>query len=229
MRPWFEIEKNPDGSCAVHIGDRIGYGASADDFAEQLGDSQDIVLTVDSDGGSGMTALGVFLCLEKRNVTAHVRKAYSSASIIILAAGKRIGTHATKIMVHGLRSALAFDTAANLRREADSMDEVSAMFANTYAQRTKAPGLIDHWLRGEEDFHFDAEEALRLGFLTEIEPELTLVMPAERAAEASAVNAQTDDEKFCLDILTKAFGNLRVADHKKFSREINTWLSTVRQ
>lgn len=201
MRPCFKFTaKAGDKPAVLAIDEEIGFwGTQAKDFRAQLDavDSATLEVEINSPGGEVMAGLGMFNMLrnwasaEGRSVTTRVTGiAASIASVVALAGDKRVMPKNAFAMVHQA-SGMAWGTADELRETAQVLDKIDGSLRNIYIDRmgvdeAKAAEIMskDTWLT--------AEEALELGFATELSDAVTAtakfdVQKAELPAHVAAV------------------------------------------
>jgi len=142
---------------------------------------EEIELIISSYGGDLDHALAVYSILKeaKERTTARViGVAASAATVIMMAAGKRKADNYAKFLIHA-PSTFAGGNAEDLQAAADELRKYTAKLADVYA------GIegIDELLASEK--WMDAQEALKIGLLTEIEENT----PAIAAKRAKVLNA----------------------------------------
>ncbi|MEO0797432.1 MAG: head maturation protease, ClpP-related [Verrucomicrobiota bacterium] len=177
-RPWFRMEHTAESNSAdIYIYDVIGQdffggGVEAKGFIDELnslGDVQEIVLHVNSPGGSVMHGNAIYnaiLSHPARVVTQIEGLAASMASIIALA-GTEVRMAANSLyMIHNPKS-VGIGEADDLRKEADLLDKMKADAVDVYAAKSgQTEEQISKWM--DEETYFTASEAKEHGFIDEI-------------------------------------------------------------
>lgn len=178
MRTWYIMKAAPTATtpAEISIHDEIGmFGVSAKDFIADLGKvtSKDILLTINSPGGSVIDALAIFNALRTsgKQITMRVLGiAASAASYILLAGHKVIMPENTFVMVHRPMAG-AWGNEDALREVADVLNKIGATLRSTYIQRTgRTEAEIDELL--SKDTYLTAAECKELGLCDEVEPAL---------------------------------------------------------
>lgn len=149
---------------------------------------QDIVVSINSPGGDVFAGFEIYNMLAARNGGTTVRVmglAASAASYIAMAAdpGKLQMCRASMMMIHNPWS-MAYGNAAEMRKQADVLDEVGSIMADIYMQRaTCAKEELRAMLDAER--YLSPTEALAVGLCDEI------IDPAEEddAEETQALAA----------------------------------------
>lgn len=178
MRTWYTMKAAPSATtpAEISIHDEIGfYGVTAKEFINDLGriDSKDILLTINSPGGSVIDALAIFNALRTsgKQITMRVLGiAASAASYILLAGHKVIMPENTFVMVHRPMAG-AWGNEDALRDVADVLNKIGATLRSTYMQRTgRSEAEIDELLA--KDTYLTAAECKELGLCDVVEPAL---------------------------------------------------------
>lgn len=181
MRPCFTFTaKAGDKPAILALDQEIGFwGTQARDFRQALDavEGENLVVEINSPGGEVMAGLGMFNMLRARaangmNITTRVTGvAASIASVIALAGDKREMPKNAFAMIHGV-SGVAWGTEDEIRDYADAVAKMNGSLRNIYVDRMgvseeKAAELMakDNWLT--------ADEALELGFATDITDDIT--------------------------------------------------------
>lgn len=155
-----------------------GEGVTAKQFALDLkaaGKVDLINVRINSPGGNVFDGLAIYNNLAQHPARVEVDvdgMALSIASIIAMAGDEiRIAANAM-MMIHNPHGFAAGD-AAELRRQADLMDQVKGNLINTYAARTKRDaGEISGWM--DEETWFTAQDAVDHGFADAVTEELAV-------------------------------------------------------
>ena len=147
MKNWYAVNAKADKPEEVEISiyDEIGfYGVTAQAFIsdlKNLGDVQNIVLSVNSPGGSVFDGLAIYNALKNmRNKGVHITGrvmgiAASAASFVIMAANTIEMPENSMMMVH-YASGLAWGNAEDMRETADILDKIDASIVGIYTART---------------------------------------------------------------------------------------------
>lgn len=136
-----------------------------------LGDSPGkVVIEANSCGGEATAGAAGMALLERRAKDVTVRiigVAASSASLLVMGAGRIIMHRAAHMMIHEPWAGVV-GTADEMRKVGDDLEKISRTYAECYARATGHPvARIMAWMRAET--WMTAEEALALNFCDEIE------------------------------------------------------------
>ena len=172
------VENKATSSAELYIYDTIGptwagmVGAKGViDSLKEMGDVKNIGVHINSNGGSVWEGLGIYNAL--KNSPAHVSVhidgiALSSASFIAMAGDDINIAENGMIMIHAPAS-MVFGSAADMRKQADLLDQVNQQIVDTYVSRTgleqsevAAMVAAETWMT--------AKDALAKGFATKITP-----------------------------------------------------------
>lgn len=174
-KKWYRIE-NKTNSADIYIYDEIGmWGVDAKDFATSLAlikDFDQINVFINSPGGDVFEGMAIYnaLLTVKDKLTAHVMgMAASIASIILMAAPKRIIHQGALVMIHNPSSGI-WGTASDLRKRAETLDKITDQMVDIYRGVT---GLEDSEIRKllDDETWMEAEEAVENGFATDLNEE----------------------------------------------------------
>jgi ATP-dependent Clp protease protease subunit len=129
-----------------------------------------ITLLINSNGGDVYEALGYIDYMESLpvpvNVFARGRAMSAAAMILCCATGKRYASKRTTIMVHEA-SAEIFGKTADIKANADHIDELEEDFYRLMATRTAKDE--DFWRKAcRKDFYMTAEKAKEFGLIDEV-------------------------------------------------------------
>ena len=197
MRPcyMFAAAKAEGEPETLSIYDEIGFwGVQAKDFRTSLANVKSSILNVEinSPGGDVFAGVAIYNMLKssgKEIVVKVMGVAASAASLIAMAGDKRQMPKNTMMMIHNPWS-FAMGNADELRDTADTLDKIGASLLGTYMGATgldeakvKAMLSTDTWLT--------ADEALEMGFATEItdEVKVSAKFDLERAELPAKVRA----------------------------------------
>lgn len=162
-----------------------GEGVTAKQFAADLkaaGKVDLINVRINSPGGNVFDGLAIYNNLAQHPARVEVDvdgMALSIASIIAMAGDEiRIAANAM-MMIHNPHGFAAGD-AAELRRQADLMDQVKGNLINTYVARTKRDAVeISGWM--DDETWFTAQDAVDNGFADSVTEELAVAASCDTA------------------------------------------------
>ena len=142
-RSWFEAKATSNGDktiAEIMIYDEIGlWGITAKDFADALkglGKVDEIVLSINSPGGSVFDGVSIYNMLKRgrASVTARIDGvAASIASVIAMAADRIIMPSNAFMMVHD-PSGVVMGNSKDMRALADALDKVRDSMAGFYSK-----------------------------------------------------------------------------------------------
>lgn len=129
-----------------------------------------INLLLNSNGGDVYEALGIIDYMESLsvpvNVIARGRAMSAGAMILCCGTGVRAASKSTTIMVHEA-SAEIFGKSADIKANADHIDELEEDFYRMMAQKTKHDE--DFWRKAcRKDYYMTAAKALELGLIDKV-------------------------------------------------------------
>lgn len=174
MKNWYAVnvkaEKPEEAEISIY--DEIGFwGVTAQAFIndlKNLGDVKNIVLSVNSPGGSVFDGLAIYNALKNtRNKGVHIKGrvmgiAASAASFVIMAANEIEMPENSMMMVH-YAAGLAWGNAEEMRETADILDKIDASIVGIYVARTgKSEEDVRALLAAET--YMTANEAKEKGF-----------------------------------------------------------------
>lgn len=140
------------------------------DFLDEREDGEDVVMHINSPGGSAWEGTAIFQALSdyEGKVTIRVDAlAASAASIVAMAGDEVIMGEASMMMVHS-PWLLTMGNAEQLRKDADVLDKVqTAMIAAYMRQTDKTEDELNDLLDAET--WFSAQEAVDEGFATDVD------------------------------------------------------------
>lgn len=169
---WYRVEAKGD-TADIYVYDYIGaWGVEAGTFTKELAalkDKKSLNLYINSPGGEVFDGMAIYNALlqVRGKLTAHVMGlAASVASIILLAADKRIIHRGAMVMIHNPWGC-ACGTAREMRDTADVLDKITGQLSTLYQEITGADeNQVKAWMDAET--WFDTDEAVEHGFATEI-------------------------------------------------------------
>ena len=174
MRPCFVFKNlaKEDSNAVLSIYDEIGFwGVQAKDFVNSVRDvkSAGIDVEINSPGGDVFAALAMYNALKGSGKVINVKVmgvAASAASLVAMAGDSIVMPQNTFMMIHN-PWLFTQGNAAQLRETADTLDKIGDGIRATYAAKTK---LSDEELTAilEKDTWLSADEALEMGFATEV-------------------------------------------------------------
>jgi ATP-dependent Clp protease, protease subunit len=176
MKPMFFAKKKANAG-EIYIYQEIGEGwyggVSANSFADALkevGNVDDLDIYINSPGGSVFEGVAIYnqLARFKAKKVVHIDALAASIASVIAMAGDeiRIASNAM-IMIHRPWG-VCVGTAEDMRRNAETMDQVHDTILDTYVARTKGDrSKIDDWMK--EETWMRAQEAVDRGFADSIE------------------------------------------------------------
>lgn len=180
------------------------------DFLE-ANEGEDIDVILNSGGGSVYGGVEICSLLNGHagNTRALIVGIAASAAAEIALACQEIEMAPGSICMMHAASSISWGTAAHMRKVADMLDRLSKS-SRPYYEKRLSKELIDDIMKGEEDFWFNAEEALDIGFcdkVTEIK---------DAGGEKPAANEEDKDDGdqeikaacMSLEINRLAFANL---------------------
>lgn len=189
-RSWFKIKAqagDPTKPVEMDIYDYIGYwGVNAVGFISEMkaklneSGSKEILLSINSPGGSVFDAVAIFNALRNSGAKVTVRVlgiAASAASLIAMAGDKIIMPENTMMMIHNPLNSI-YGNADEMREMADILDKVGTALIATYVSRT---GLSEDDVKAllSAETYMTAAEAKEKGFCDEIETALTVTAAFE--------------------------------------------------
>ncbi|WP_329752397.1 ClpP-like prohead protease/major capsid protein fusion protein [Stenotrophomonas maltophilia] len=174
------------------IGDYFwGEGVTAASVVEQLAGTAASVINVriNSDGGVVTDGLAIYNALKQHPATINVTVdgvAASIASLIAMAGSTRRMHENTMLMLHGPQGG-GWGFAGDLRERADQIDVYGRQMLVTYSGRAKNPADIETMLTDRKDHWLTASEALALGLVSEVIPDVQ-PEPADSVAAAALLS-----------------------------------------
>jgi ATP-dependent protease ClpP protease subunit len=165
---WYRIENADGGDTAtITIYDEIGwFGTTAREFIDELAaiDAASLDVHLNTPGGEVWDGVAIYNALMQHpaTVTTTVDSlAASIGSLIAQAGDNRVMAKASQMMVHDPKAG-AFGGAAELRKGAEMLDQVTKMIATVYADR--GGGTVAFWRAAmTAESWYSAEEAKRAG------------------------------------------------------------------
>lgn len=178
--PWFALKNVSDEQADIYFYDVIGDSWLGSDAATVVKEikglkAKKLNVHINSPGGSVFDGIAIYNALISHNstVTVYVDSlAASIASVIALAGNKVIIAENAMVMIHNPWTIAAGD-AAEMRKQADTLDQVGETLITTYSSRT---GKDRETVRAAMDAEtwFTAKEAKEWGLVTDITEALPL-------------------------------------------------------
>ena len=173
MKSWYEIKAAAAGDEAdVYLYDEIGgWGVTAKDFIRELNQvkARIINLYINSPGGDVFDGFAIYENLQRHPAAINVTVdgiAASAASYIAQAGNRRVMSKTASMMIHDAWG-FAIGPADDMRKLADSLDQMSDTIAGIYAD--KAGGNVIDWrARMTQETWFNADEAVEAGLADEV-------------------------------------------------------------
>lgn len=209
--PNYRMRMAADKTAEILIYDDIGQsgffagGISAKDFAEDLkalGQVGTLKIRVNSPGGDVFDALAIYNTLRRHPARKEVSvdgMALSAASIVIMAGDHIAMAESAMLMIHDPWS-VSMGSAADMRAQADLLDQVKENLVVVYARRTKRDGEDIRQMMTDETW-MRAGQAFDEGFIDDITGELAVAakfdpdrfknVPPEIRRQMQAMQAKT--------------------------------------
>lgn len=170
---------------------------------------------ITSNGGSVNDAFAIHDILTnsgKKIITVIEGMCASAATIISMAGSERQMTQYSQLMIHNPYGLVQGD-ADELQKAADEMQRIEDKIANFYADKTGTSAQkFDKWMKEEK--YMDAEEALSLGFVTEV------LQPAKAVALINSNNHQNQNSSL-MEFLKEAKATLTEIKNSLFGAPKN--------
>jgi len=155
-------------ACVVFRDEIVPWNFSAVDITHQIAAATRIRFVIDSPGGDAPLALEIIRATEgKEAETEIIAHAFSSAALLALAGSKRRMAAGAWMMIHPIQRAV-MGAPQTLRHAADELDKMIAEAVIVFERAGIRRRLAKKWLTTNSDFYFSAEDAKRIGLVTEI-------------------------------------------------------------
>lgn len=167
----FAIKAAADTPTEIEVYDEIGFwGVNAKDFRAKLKGAGDIVLKINSPGGSVFDGIAIYNDLKAHNGNVRVEITGIAASIasIIAMAGDEIAIAENGMMMIHNAWTIAAGNAEELQAQADVLSKIDGNLALTYASRKGTPGVRAIKQMMADETWMTGKEAKANGFATEI-------------------------------------------------------------
>ncbi len=161
----------------IYLYDEVFFG-SAGDFISQIraAGTKPLALHINSPGGSVFDGYAIYNALlgHAPGVTVYIDGLCASiASYIALAGTKVIMAENAMLMIHNPTTGLYEGDAADMRKQADILDKITASMVAAYARRSnQSPEQITAMM--DEETWLTSEMALAMGFADEVSPALKM-------------------------------------------------------
>lgn len=199
MREWFDIRDEAEGPLRIDIYGPIGKSwwddsaTSAKDVMEAIkgADGKPIEVHVNSEGGSVFDGFAIHTLLRdsESHVIAYIDGlAASAASYIVEAADRVVMSDVAWYMIHNASGAVWGDK-AEMRRQADVLENIDATIASVYASRSEGHDAADFRALMDEETWMDAATAKSYGLVDEISAALPAVAMTDLSGEAAIASA----------------------------------------
>lgn len=188
-----------DSVTEIEIYDEIGFwGVNAKDFRAKLKGAGDVVLKINSPGGSVFDGIGIYndLKAHKGNVRVEITGIAASIASIIAMAGNEIAIAENAMMMIHNAWTVAIGNAEELQAQADVLSKIDGQLALTYAAQKGTPGIRAIKQMMADETWMTGKEAKESGFATEI------LKAADKATQA----------KFDLSVFANAPASLAYSD-----------------
>lgn len=207
MRPFpraeAEEEDQEEETADLYIYDVISswHGVTAADFAKAMKGTKakKINIRINSPGGDVFEARAIVAAIKEarrggKNVTAYVDGlAASAASYVALAADRVVMERGAFLMIHNAWG-FAIGNAEEMRDTAELLDKVDASIVEDYRAKTgEDEEQIRKWMA--EETWFNAEEAMRYGFVDSITGEEDEEEDEDDAEELTNADQEGDEEE----------------------------------
>lgn len=199
----------------IELYDEIGvWGVNAKDFRSKLKGAGDIVLKINSPGGSVFDGVAMYndLKAHKGNVRVEITGIAASIASIIAMAGDQIAIADNAMMMIHNAWTIAVGNAEDLAAQAAVLSKIDGQLAMTYAAQKGTPGIRAIQKMMADETWFTGKEAKDQGFATEI------LKPADKVAQA----------KFDLSVFVNTPESLNYSDNDDTDRTVRDAERTLR-
>ncbi len=171
-----QVSLEGESSSHLYLYGEVGWSVTLRSVVAALEDiavTDPLTVHIHSGGGEVFEGFAIFNIISARpDTTAIVEGLAGSMASVIMCACNRVEAYtASTIMIHQPRTSI-YGTAADLRKQADLVDQISQKAIDVYVKRT---GMKEKSIRSSMDSetYYNAKEALEAGFVDEIigEPE----------------------------------------------------------
>lgn len=230
---WYGMKKTAKGAASIDIFGEIGeFGIMADQFIaslRELGDVKTLDIHINSPGGYVTDGYAIYNFLSRHPAykTAYVDGlAASMASVIFMAADRRIMPQNSLLMIHNPWGGTMGD-AKTMRKDANVLEKMELQIARTYVDSSLL--TIDEILAlMDSETWLTAEDAVAAGFADEIEQPIRIaalfdlkkfkrgaIMAKFQKQNLSVAEIDSDDESNAVDPkVAKSIGDAAVKASK---------------
>lgn len=167
----FAVNASAIAPTEIEVYDEIGFwGVNAKDFRSKLKGAGDVVLKINSPGGSVFDGIAIYNDLKAHNGNVRVEITGIAASIasIIAMAGDEIAIAENGMMMIHNAWTVAVGNASELQEQAEILSKIDGSLALTYASRKGTPGVRAIKQMMADETWMTGKEAKANGFATEI-------------------------------------------------------------
>jgi ATP-dependent protease ClpP protease subunit len=172
---------NTIDATEIELYDEIGFwGVNAKDFRAKLKGAGDVVLKINSPGGSVFDGIAIYndLKAHKGNVRVEITGIAASIASIIAMAGNEIAIAENAMMMIHNAWTVAIGNAEELSAQAAVLSKIDGNLALTYAAQKGTPGIRAIKQMMADETWMTGKEAKDNGFATEI------LKPADKTTQA---------------------------------------------
>jgi|TARA_R100000479_G_scaffold148041_1_gene83593 ATP-dependent Clp endopeptidase proteolytic subunit ClpP len=222
MNNWYDFQNLAD-SVEISIYDEIGdYGTSAKQFIDDLKSvgGKDIVIRMNSVGGSVFDGLAIYNVLRSHTGYVNVKIEGLSASIasIIALAGDNIEMAENGFFMIHNPFGKSMGGAEDMRKTADLLDKIKQELVNIYSSKTQlSEETISNMM--DEETWLTSQEAKEMGFID------TITEPIKVAASfdfSKFTNVDSKEVNNRLQLIT----NIKKS---KMTEELKSWFNGVKE
>lgn len=177
----FAVATANDAPTEIELYDEIGFwGVNAKDFRAKLKGAGDVVLKINSPGGSVFDGIAIYndLKAHKGNVRVEITGIAASIASIIAMAGDEIAIADNAMMMIHNAWTVAIGNAEELTAQADVLSKIDGALALTYASRKGTPGIRAIKQMMADETWMNGKEARDQGFATET------LQPVDKSTQA---------------------------------------------
>lgn len=177
----FAAAESGNSATEIELYDEIGFwGVNAKSFKQKLNGAGDIVLKINSPGGSVFDGVAIYndLKAHKGNVRVEITGIAASIASIIAMAGDEIAIADNAMMMIHNAWTIAAGNAEELTAQAEILAKIDGQLASTYAAQKGTPGIRAIKQMMADETWMTGKEAKANGFATEI------LKPADKSAQA---------------------------------------------
>lgn len=188
-----------DSATEIELYDEIGFwGVNAKDFRAKLKGAGDVVLKINSPGGSVFDGVAIYndLKAHKGNVRVEITGIAASIASIIAMAGDEIAIAENGMMMIHNAWTVAVGNAEEMTAQAAVLSKIDGALALTYAAQKGTPGIRAIKQMMADETWMSGKEAKDSGFATEI------LQPVDKKSQA----------KFDLTVFENAPASLKYSD-----------------